>query len=213
MIKSVACSFLALFVLLFEADGGSIKKELARAEYDLRAGDVLFQNTGGAQGAAVHGATGSTLTHCGVLFFDTKGQGFVLEAVQPVKVTPLKKWRARSKLFYAMRLKDDRKLNGEVIRKAQRWGEVNLGKNYDSLFRWDDKSLYCSELVWKIYHHSTGIELCPKKTFGEFNLKNPAVQKLIVARYGGMKNVPMEEPVVAPSDLAESSLLMEVPRK
>ncbi len=34
-----------------------------------------------------------------------------------------------------------------------------LGKPYDIYFEWDDRAIYCSEIVWKAYQHALGIEL------------------------------------------------------
>ena len=38
-------------------------------------------------------------------------------------------------------------------------GEKFKGKNYDLTFEWSDDKIYCSELIWKIYKRSTGIEI------------------------------------------------------
>ena len=139
----------------------------------------------------------------------------VIEAVQPVKITPLPRFIARSpKSFYAMRLKDvDQHINAKTIRKAQQYCDSVIGKNYDFQFRWSDDKIYCSELVWKVYQQATGIELCAPRTFKSYNLKHPTVQRLVKARYGTTKALPLNELAVAPSDLAESPLLVEAPKK
>ncbi len=180
---------------------------------ELREGDIVFQDTGGRQGRAVEKATGSSYTHCGVVFKSTKANGalYVLEAMQPVKVTSLADWKKRSKVFHARRLKDSSKLNATALKKALAWGEKQIGKDYDLKFRWDDKTLYCSELVWKIYEKSTGLKLCKPKSFQSYYLSDPVVRSVIKQRYGSVDNLPMKEPVVAPSDLAASPLLKEVP--
>lgn len=79
-------------------------------------------------------------------------------------------------------------------------------------FGWDDKKLYCSEVVWKFYQQA-GIELCPPRKFRDYDLQGPEVRKIIEQRYGRMDRLEMDEKVVAPSDLAASKLLMEVPQK
>jgi hypothetical protein len=66
--------------------------------------------------------------------------------------------------------------------------------------------------VWKAYQQA-GVELCPPRKFRDYNLQQPEVKKIIEERYGSMDRLPMDEKVVAPSDLAASTLLMEVPRK
>lgn len=178
----------------------------------LQTGDIVFQDTGGAQGAAVTAATQSPFTHCGIVF-EQAGKLYVFEAIQPVKVVTLDSWKARSKVFHAKRLKNRSKLNQEAINRAVIWAEEQLGKNYDFKFQWSDDSLYCSELVWKIYHHATGITLCPPQRFSNYNLNDQAVLNIITQRYGNPQNLPQDELVVAPSDLANSPLLVEAPRR
>jgi len=179
---------------------------------ELKEGDIVFQDTGGAQGAAVRAATNSPYTHCGVLF-KKDGTLYVLEAVQPVKVTSFLAWKQRSKVFHARRLKDGSQLTPAAFQKALKWGTAQLGKNYDFHFKWGDDELYCSELVWKIYHQAAGITLCTPKSFQSYFLKDPAVTRIVRQRYGAVANLPKNMPVVAPSDLAASPLLAEVPRR
>ncbi|MDA8972748.1 YiiX/YebB-like N1pC/P60 family cysteine hydrolase [bacterium] len=195
------------------AQGSLFSKKSPHPNYErLRTGDIVFQDTGGAQGEAVRAATKSPFTHCGVVF-ETNGQFYVLEAVQPVQVIPLKRWKARSKIFHARRLKNPRPLDAAAIKKASAWGNAQLRKNYDSLFQWGDDELYCSELVWKVYKKAANIELCQPKPFSAYFLNDPAVLKIVQDRYGALEKLPKNEPVVAPSDLADSVLLVEVPRR
>ncbi|WP_431244979.1 hypothetical protein ACQ9BO_12730 [Flavobacterium sp. P21] len=53
-----------------------------------------------------------------------------------------------------------------------------------------------------------GIELSKLRELKDFNLEDPRVQKIIKERYGN--EIPLEEKVVAPSDLADSDLLKTV---
>jgi hypothetical protein len=64
--------------------------------------------------------------------------------------------------------------------------------------------------VWKIFARA-GVELCKPRTVREYRLDHPKVRALIIERFGGMQNLAMEEKVVAPSDLAASPLLEDVP--
>ncbi len=207
MLRSVLFS-LSLFCVS-AADAFSFKFPSA-PRYALKSGDIVFQDTGGQQGEAIKAATHSNFTHCGVLF-EENGKLYVFEAVQPVCVTPLAEWKARSKIFHARRLKDPQKLTPAAFVKASKWAQQQLGKSYDPLFQWDNENLYCSELVWKVYKEATGISLCEPKSFQSYFLNDPAVSKVITQRYGDVSKLPREEPVVAPSDLASSSMLEEVP--
>lgn len=191
-------------------------KKKTSPEYDLQTGDIVFQATGGQQCQAIRAATHSRYSHCGVVFQSQDGRFHVLEAVSPVASTPLDQFKRRSVpgTFHARRLKNaDRALTPEVFQKALTWSESNLGKPYDSLFLWNDRELYCSELVWKIFHESADIDLVQPRRFDSFDLSSDIVQGLIVQRFGSREKFPGAEPVVAPADLAKSPLLIEAPRK
>ena len=176
----------------------------------LREGDVVFSGSDRGQGEAIIAATGSKYTHCGIVF-QRDGKLMVLEAVQPVGVVSLEEFKSRSKpgSFLARRLKTP--LAPADYQNARSWAEAQIGKNYDGRFLWDDGNLYCSELVWKIYQRA-GVELCAPRKFRDYDLKKPSVKKLIDQRFGGMERVPLDEKVVAPSDLAVSTLLEDLAR-
>jgi uncharacterized protein YycO len=200
-------------IAVLTSQAGSLFKKTNPPQYEtLQTGDIVFQDTGGAQGAAIQEATQSKFTHCGVVF-ESEEKLYVLEAIQPVRATLLKTWKARSKIFHARRLRDRTALDDAAFEKSIKWGKRQIGKDYDLLFKWGDEKLYCSELVWKIYKHGTGIKLCEPKTFQAYFLQDPKVSKIIQARYGSLEDFPKNEPVVAPSDLAKSVLLEEVPRR
>ncbi|NWK54283.1 YiiX family permuted papain-like enzyme [Verrucomicrobiaceae bacterium N1E253] len=181
--------------------------------YLLQDGDIVFQSSNDVQSKAVKAATRSQWSHVGLVFFHN-GKPWVLEAVQPVKTTPLADFIARSpKSFHAMRLKDAAQhINRKSSQKARQYAQRQLGKNYDPYFKWSEDQMYCSELVWKIYKYATGIELCKTRPMSSYNFHHPDVQPIIKQRYGSISQLPLNEAMVAPSDLAESPLLMEVPR-
>jgi hypothetical protein len=62
--------------------------------------------------------------------------------------------------------------------------------------------------VWKIYKNGAGIELSKLQELKDFNLNDERVQKIIKERYGN--DIPLNEKVVAPSNLADSDLLKTV---
>ena len=175
----------------------------------LRDGDIVFSSSAAGQGEAVMAATGSHHTHCGVVFLKD-GRAMVLEAVEPVGVVPLGAFISRSApgTFLARRLKNP--LAPAGFATALAWGEAQIGKKYDLQFRWDDERMYCSELVWKIYEKA-GIRLCKPSRFQDYDLSKPSVKKVIEERYGSIEKMPKDEKVVAPSDLAASPLLVDVP--
>ena len=176
---------------------------------DLQNGDIVFSGSTAGQGGAIIAATGSPYTHCGIVFL-RDGKPLVLEAVQPVSVVSLEIFKSRSKpgTFMARRLKSP--LSAANYQMARTWAEAQVGKNYDARFRWDDDTLYCSELIWKIYQHG-GVELCAPRRFRDYHLDDPKVKKLVGERYGSIEKMSLDEKVVAPSDLATSPLLVDIP--
>ncbi|WP_052573845.1 YiiX/YebB-like N1pC/P60 family cysteine hydrolase [Haloferula sp. BvORR071] len=126
-----------------------------------------------------------------------------------MKVTPLAEFRKRSLpgTFQVRRLKQE--LSPEAMAAGREWGAKQVGLNYDKQFRWDDETLYCSELVWKVYKKA-GVELCPTRHFRDYALESEEVKAMIKERYGSEDKLPQEEPVVSPGDLADSPLLREV---
>jgi hypothetical protein len=77
-------------------------------------GDLIFQTSESKQCEAVRIATNSKFSHCGIIFFVNGGQ-FVLEAVQPVKITPLEEWITHGKehKYVIKRLKNADKILNE----------------------------------------------------------------------------------------------------
>jgi len=173
-------------------------------------GDLIFQTSESKQCEAVRIATNSKFSHCGIIFFVNGGQ-FVLEAVQPVKITPLEEWISHGKehKYVVKRLRNsDTILTETTLDKMKTNGKELLGKEYDAYFEWTDNRIYCSELIWKIYKNGAGIELSKLKHLKDFNLTDERVQKILKERYGN--DIPLEEKVVAPSDLFDSGLLKTV---
>lgn len=176
----------------------------------LREGDILFQTSRSRQSRAVQDATRSEWSHCGIVV-RRAGKWMVFEAVQPVKATPLAEWIARGKenRFALKRLKPSvRKLSPDDLACMEAVGKGFAGKPYDVLFGWDDNRIYCSELIWKIYHRALGVEVGAVQKLSEFDLEAPSVKALMAKRYG--KNVPLEDSVVSPVSIYRSPNLETV---
>ena len=173
---------------------------------ELKDGDIIFHTSKSSQSKMLQIATNSNITHVGVIFFKS-GKPYVFEAVNPVKVTPLKEFinRGVGSKYSIKRTKNP--LSTSDLKIMIEYGKRQIGKPYDSKFEWSDSKIYCSELVWKIYHYA-GIHLCDIKTFSDFNLNRPIVKKTIQSRYNGKFNI--NEPVVAPIDIYNSDKLKTV---
>ena len=175
----------------------------------IQEGDMIFQTSESKQCEAVRIATNSKFSHCGIVFIE-KGKKYVFEAVQPVKHTPLETWITHGKEnhFVVTRLKNASKLTPEKLLKMKEYAKRLNNKDYDLYFEWSDDKIYCSELIWKIYKNGAEIELCPLQKLKNFNLKDPRVQAILAERYGN--NIPLDESVVAPSDLKNSKIVTTI---
>lgn len=207
-ILSFGCAlFVAIKVFPNNPFTGKKQEKVTSSKY--KDGDIIFQTSESQQCEAVRIATNSKFSHCGIIY-DINGKWFVFEAVQPVKLTPIEDWikHGKDNKYVVKRLKNDSVLKPEVLQKMKDYSQQFDGKEYDAYFEWTDNRIYCSELVWKIYKNSAGIELSQLRELKDFNLTDPKVQKILKDRYGN--DIPLEEKVVAPADLADSNLLKTV---
>jgi uncharacterized protein YycO len=173
-------------------------------------GDIIFQTSRSSQSKAIQLATGSKYSHMGIIY-ENGGQYYVYEAVQPVKLTKLNEWikRGAGSHYVVKRLKDsDRVLTNENLKKMKDYGEKFKGKDYDIYFEWSDDKIYCSELVWKIYKETLGIEIGDLQELGEFNLSNDIVKNKMRERYGD--KIPLEEKVISPAAMFDCDKLLTV---
>ncbi|MFP9112830.1 YiiX family permuted papain-like enzyme [Flavobacterium sp. RHBU_3] len=172
----------------------------------LHNGDIIFQTSTSAQSKAIQLATHSEYSHCGVIYEDD-GQWYVFEAVQPVKKTPLEDWidRGQNDRYVIKRLKDTTALTPSALKKMKAVAKTMNGKDYDLYFEWNNDRIYCSELVWKLYKESTGLEIGHLKQLKDFDLTAPPVKLKLKERYGN--NIPMDEKVISPKDVYDSELL------
>ncbi|TYZ06462.1 YiiX family permuted papain-like enzyme [Hymenobacter lutimineralis] len=176
----------------------------------LHQGDLIFHTSQSAQSRAIQLATHSPYSHCGMLFRQG-GEWQVLEAVQPVGITPLEKWIIRGKggHFVVKRLRDaEQVLTPEALRRLKRAGQQYRGKDYDQYFGWSDERIYCSELLWKMYQQATGREIGKLQHLRDFDLSHPAVQAKLRERYG--RRLPLDERVISPVQMLESPELVTV---
>ncbi|ABJ76317.1 YiiX family permuted papain-like enzyme [Leptospira borgpetersenii] len=170
-------------------------------------GDIIFHESNSEQSKAIRLATQSPYTHAGIIF--KYGNEYkVLEAVEPVKLTPLSAFIKRGKKnhYVIKRLKNrDNILPKSKLAEMKRYGESFLGKHYDIYFGWSNNRIYCTELIWKLYNKATGKKLGELKTLKDFNLSSLQVQSLMKKRYGN--HIPYSEPVISPIDMFESTEL------
>jgi uncharacterized protein YycO len=178
---------------------------------ELRDGDIIFQSSKSGQSWAIQLATHSKYSHVGMIYHED-GEAMVFEAVQPVKITPLKEFirRGDGNHYVVKRLKGDR-LSDTDLANMREYGEQFIGYPYDLYFEWSDDKMYCSELVWKVYKYGAGVEIGSRQKLGDFDLSHEVVKKIIKERYGS--NVPLDEDVISPGAMFDSPLLVEVMKK
>ena len=175
-----------------------------------KSGDIIFQQTASEQSDAIALATNSKYTHCGIIFKTEKSVS-VLEALQPVVMTPLTDFikRGVNGHFVVKRYQEgQRQLKEEEIQRLQEVSTQFIGKDYDSEYRWSDDQIYCSELIWKIYKRAVGIEIGQPQKLKEFDLSSELVNTKLQDLYGD--EIPYEELIIAPAQLFNSSLLITV---
>lgn len=170
------------------------------------AGDIILHQSTSRQATAVSAATGSRYTHMG-LVFEHDGQWQVLEAVEPVRWTPLAAWidRGRNDQIVVVRLVDTASLPPGWRSSLQTAATSYLGRPYDLLFGWSDDAIYCSELVYKAYETATGLQIAAQVTFADLQMDEPAVQALL--RQRDASDFDLTAPVVTPDAFLTSPLL------
>jgi len=133
----------------------------------------------------------------------------VLEAVQPVRLTPLDDWIARGVegRFAVVRYTEPVWTEPAIARLdelQQRW----LGRPYDPHFELGDEALYCSELVWLAYAQAAGVPPTQLRPISDYAVDDPQVRAQMLQRWGA---IPLDQLVVAPSDLATAPNMIPVP--
>jgi len=178
----------------------------------VRDGDIIFHSSRSEQSALIRRATHSEYTHVGLIFI-RNGRPEVLEAVGPVKYTPLAEWIARGekgRCVVKRLCAGEHALTPEAAGRLRRAAESYLRLPYDRLFLWSDDRIYCSELVWKAYREATGLELGRLSRLGNW-VADAAVRKELVRRHG--PHPPLDAPVIAPVDIFEAEELCEAERR
>lgn len=159
----------------------------------------------------VRALTNSRWTHMGVIFIAPAGP-MVLEAVSPVRTTPLQEWVAhgRDRHYVVKRLRDaDVRLSSDAISKMRALGKTWLGRPYDLRFRWDDQALYCSELAYKLFDRGAGVSIGKLERAADMNLDDKRVQQALQKRFAGARFDPTET-VVTPDTIFKDEQLIEV---
>ncbi len=179
-------------------------------DLSLREGDIVFQTITSPQCRAIQLATKSQFSHVGMIL-KHNGALMVYEAIGPVKYTSIDSWIGRDEKHHIVvkRLrKADSTLTKVNLAMLESTASIFENRPYDSAFNWSDDKIYCSELVWKIFHRALRIDIGELRKLKSFDLSSPEVQKKLRERYPD--GVPLEETVISPQDVFQSNLLVTV---
>jgi hypothetical protein len=173
-------------------------------DYKVREGDIVFQSLPHSPLVdTIEGATLSPYSHCGIVA-GSDGRWVVIEAIGPVKETPLPRWIAqgRGEWFAAYRL--DPAFSAQIpaiVSAARRY----LGRPYDIHYQFDDERIYCSELVFKAIKEASGRSVGKIQRLGDLNWQ-PYAEYISSIEMG----IPLEREMITPRALAEAPELTKV---
>lgn len=173
--------------------------------YEPAVGDVLFQQSRPNRlTTTIEGVTESKVSHCGIVV-EEEGEWHVLEAIGPVKVTPLDEWirHGIGNRFAAYRLPP---ALSNCIPDFVAQAYAFVGLPYDMRYELDDEKIYCSELVYKAYMRATGDELGALVKLGDLNWE-PFEESI---RHFEKGPVPLERRMITPRDLMDAPQLVRV---
>jgi hypothetical protein len=146
--------FIFPFILL------SCNSNQKKNKFEIKQGDLLFQNTGtGEIDTAIKNVTATLLSknysHVGIAMQKDE-KWFVVEAIpkKGISQTPLIKFLNRNKNKFSKSQTRVARLDRyyqPYISKAIAYGIERINTPYDEIFLWDDDSYYCSELVYKMF--------------------------------------------------------------
>ncbi|AKL97403.1 YiiX/YebB-like N1pC/P60 family cysteine hydrolase [Endomicrobium proavitum] len=176
-------------------------------------GDVIFQNKKSKSGDLLAFLSNTKYNNAGILF-SRGGKWYVLEAVQPVQLTPLKSWikEGEDNRYVVKRLKEESTLiTPQTLESMKKFNSEFLGKPYDQYYEWSDRAFYSSELIWKIYNRALGIEISQLRVFADFNLADENVKTRLQEVFGN--NIPIYEQITTPADIFNSNMLITIVEK
>jgi hypothetical protein len=131
----------------------------------------------------------------------------VWEAVGPVKRTPWREFVRQGEGGHYVVKRLSKPADAASLSTAMRTGEAMMGRPYDTHFQMDDATIYCSELVYKMYR-AGGIEVGALERFCDMDLDAPIAHRVLVERFGS--DIPCDSQVITPASLFRSPLLITV---
>jgi hypothetical protein len=138
----------------------SCNSNQSNTNFEIKQGDLLFQNTGtGEIDNAIKEVTATSFSknysHVGMALQKDE-KWFVVEAIpkEGICLTPIVKFLNRNKNKFNKSQTTVARLDSyyqPYISKAIEYALERLDTPYDDIFLWEDDSYYCSELVYKMF--------------------------------------------------------------
>jgi Permuted papain-like amidase enzyme, YaeF/YiiX, C92 family len=148
----------------------------------LKNGDIIFQTSRSSQSSAILLASMSAYSHMGMIEIGLDGAASVVEAVGPVKSTPLDDWIKRG-LGGRIAIKRLASLTPNQSKAILRAAHHYDGLPYDLFFLSTTDEIYCSELVRLAYGEGAAIEVGKNQKAKQLYLDNFAAKRLIARRW------------------------------
>ncbi|MEZ4237881.1 MAG: YiiX/YebB-like N1pC/P60 family cysteine hydrolase [Myxococcota bacterium] len=166
---------------------------------DLHTGDLVFHRSRTRQSALLARVTGSQWTHVGVVFVQD-GTTNVLEAGDPVRFVPFADWAARAadgRIGIRRLAAHPDGLPDDVVSKMEALAASWLGRRYDAAFSWTDDRLYCPSSPTS----SSPRRSARRRRAAPVRLVRPLRPAGPGRDRRALGTPPLDEPVIAPSDL------------
>jgi len=199
--------FVVLLSVFFGLTGWQLGLPAVRfLAYTPQEGDFVFQSLPrNPLVNAIEGCTGSPYSHCGIVA-RLEGKWVVVEAVGPVKETPLFSWirQGRRSGLAVYRLNQDQERIPAMVAEAR----TMIGRPYDIHYTLDEEAIYCSELIWKAWNRTGGTPLGSLTTLGDLNWQ-PHEAVIREIENGGL---PLNRLMITPVEITRDPRLTQILR-
>lgn len=148
----------------------------------LKTGDIIFQTSRSSQSSAILLASMSAYSHMGIIEIMPDGVPSVVEAVGPVKSTPLDAWIKRG-LGGRVAIKRLPTLSTDQAQSILQAAHHYDGLPYDLFFMSTTDQIYCSELISLAFKNGVSLTLGNSQKAKELYLNNFAAKRLISKRW------------------------------
>jgi len=210
MMKKILLIALSLGLLI---STGCEKKNLIDFPAGLEEGDLIFNTAISGPDRSVWSGSDIKYDHLGIII-KKNNRLQVFEVDGKVQYSSIENFivRGKSGKFEVKRLKDsDRYLDPTVLREIKMVADRYLGQQYDHQLNWNNKLMYASELVWKVFREAVMIDLGQPGTLADLDFSKPSMQHYVKLHFGG--SVADRNVIVTPSTIFNSDYLETVYKK